>query len=64
MADQQSRGGKKVGTGRDQPSQQQQGVGTTTKPNPPEGVHKRPPEGQPGGAKPGTKRGRTREMGQ
>ncbi len=59
MADQQSRGGKKVGQGRDEPSEKYQGVGTSTAPNPPEGVAHRPPEGQPGGPKPGPKSGRS-----
>jgi hypothetical protein len=64
MADQQNRGGKKVGQGRDEPSDKQQGVGTTTSPNPPEGVSQRPPEGQPGGPKPKSKSGRSDEKGQ
>ena len=64
MADQQSRGGKKVGQGHDQPSQQHQGVGNTGATNAPEGVHQRPPEGQPGGPKPGPKSGRSHETGQ
>ena len=49
MADQQSRGGKKVGTGKQEDSQKHQGV-NTTKP--------RPAEGQPGGPKPNS--GKTR----
>ena len=55
MADQQNRGGKKVGQGREQPSEQHQGLGTSTNPN--------PPEGQPGGTKPGGKSGRSQETG-
>jgi hypothetical protein len=49
MADQQSRGGKKVATGRQPQAQQKQGVG---------GTQARPAEGQPGGPKPKSKSGR------
>jgi hypothetical protein len=63
MADQQNRGGKKVGQGHDEPSAKHQGVGTTTQPGAPEGVHQRPPEGQPGGPKQGPKGRRSDEKG-
>ena len=46
MADQTSRGGKKVGTGRPEDSEKHQGVRTE------EGASQRPAEGQPGGPKP------------
>src|SRR4051794_22348410 len=56
MADQQSRGGKKVGTGSEEDSQRQQQLG---KADAPEDAHpQRPAEGQPGGPKPG--QGKTR----
>jgi hypothetical protein len=62
MADQQSRGGKKVGQGRDQPSDQHQGSGTQRHGEQPlEGVAQRPAEGQPGGPKPGPKSGRSQK---
>jgi hypothetical protein len=64
MADQQSRGGKKVGQGRDEPNEKHQGVGTSTGPNPPEGVTQRPPTGQPGGPKQGPKSGRSKDAGE
>ena len=60
MADTQSRGGKKVGQGRDAPSTQHEGLGTQKHGEEPlEGVTQRPAEGQPGGPKPGPKNGRS-----
>jgi len=50
MADQTSRGGKKVGTGQQEDSEKHQGVREGE--GAPEGVAQRPAEGQPGGPKP------------
>jgi len=62
MADQQSRGGKKVGQGHDAPSDQHQGVRAAQEGA--EGVAQRPAEGQPGGPKQGPKSGRSHDTGQ
>jgi hypothetical protein len=60
MADQQNRGGKKVGQGRDRPSDQHQGVETGRRDEEArEGVYQRPADGQPGGPKHGPKSGRS-----
>jgi hypothetical protein len=50
MADQRSRGGKKEGTGKQEDAQKHQPVREREGE---EGTKTRPPEGQPGGPKPG-----------
>ena len=62
MADARSRGGKKAGRTRDKMSDEQQGTGARRRGEKAvEGVAQRPAEGQPGGPKPGPKRGRSRK---
>jgi hypothetical protein len=62
MADNRSRGGKKVGKERTEVSDQKQGTGARGSGSRPlEGVAQRPAQGQPGGPKPAAKSGRSKK---